>query len=193
MSNKEEDKLLNHNFDGIEEFDNPLPPWWVGLFIFTIVFAFVYVLYYHFTGFGPSQREEYLAEINQFKAAKMAKSGNKVDDFKEGETFAVMIDETQLASGSQIFKTNCSSCHGNEGQGGIGPNLTDNYWIHGGEYNQIVNTIVKGVAEKGMISWKPILSKKEILQVSSYLEKLKGTTPLNPKAPQGVEHKEVLN
>jgi len=163
MSNKEEDKLLNHNFDGIEEFDNPLPPWWVGLFIFTIVFAFVYVLYYHFTGFGPSQREEYLAEINQFKAAKMAKSGNKVDDFKEGETFAVMIDETQLASGSQIFKTNCSSCHGNEGQGGIGPNLTDNYWIHGGEYNQIVNTIVKGVAEKGMISWKPILSKKEIL------------------------------
>lgn len=189
MPNKVEDKLLNHNFDGIEEFDNPLPPWWVGLFFLTIVFAVVYVLYYHVSGFGPSQRDEYLAEINQFKASKIAKSGNKVDDFKEGETFVAIIDDSQLVSGGQIYKTNCSSCHGIEGQGGIGPNLTDNYWIHGGEYNNIVNTLVKGVAEKGMISWKPILSKKEILQVAIYVEKLKGTTPPNPKAPQGVEYK----
>lgn len=189
MSKKVEDKLLDHNFDGIQEFDNPLPPWWVGLFFLTIVYSVIYVIYFHVSGFGPSQRDEYLSEINTFKAQKLASSSaeSPEETFKEGETFVAMADETALAAGGQIYKTNCSSCHGAAGEGGIGPNLTDNYWLHGGTHNEIVNTIVKGVPEKGMISWKPILSKKEILQVASYLETLKGTTPPNPKAPQGVE------
>lgn len=189
MSKKVEDKLLDHDFDGIQEFDNPLPPWWVGLFFLTIVYSVVYVIYFHVSGFGPSQRDEYLSEINTFKAQKLATSSaaSPEETFKEGETYVAMADESALAAGGQIYKTNCSSCHGLAGEGGIGPNLADNFWLHGGSYNEIVNTIVKGVPEKGMISWKPILSKKEILQVASYLETLKGTTPPNPKAPQGVE------
>lgn len=188
MPKKVEDKLLDHNFDGIQEFDNPLPPWWVGLFYITIVFAVVYIIFYHVSGFGPSQRDEYLAEINTFKNEKIANSSAAPEEsFKEGETFTAMTDEVALSAGGQIYKTNCSSCHGAAGEGGIGPNMTDNFWIHGGTHNDIINTIVKGVPEKGMISWKPILSKSDILKVASYLETLKGTTPANPKAPQGVE------
>lgn len=188
MPKKVEDKLLDHNFDGIQEFDNPLPPWWVGLFYITIVYAVVYIIFYHVTGFGPSQRDEYLSEINTFKNQKIANSSASPEEsFKDGETFTAMTDEVALAAGGQIYKTNCSSCHGAAGEGGIGPNMTDNFWIHGGTHNDIINTIVKGVPEKGMISWKPILSKSDILKVASYLETLKGTTPANPKAPQGVE------
>ncbi|MFY8161202.1 MAG: cbb3-type cytochrome c oxidase N-terminal domain-containing protein [Candidatus Kapaibacteriota bacterium] len=188
MPKKVEDKLLDHDFDGIKEFDNPLPPWWVGLFYLTIIISIVYILYYHVSGFGPSQREEYLNEINSFKNEKLAKSsGAPEDSFKDGETFTAMTEETSIVAGSQIYKTNCSSCHGVAGEGGIGPNMTDKFWLHGGNYNDIINTIVKGVPEKGMISWKPILSKSDILKVASYLETLKGTAPPNPKAPQGVE------
>lgn len=189
MSNKVEDKLLDHDFDGIQEFDNPLPPWWVGLFILTIVYSVFYIFYYHISGYGPSQREEYLDEINKYKEAKIAKEANSSPEetFKEGETFVVMTDAASISEGDAIYKKNCSSCHGGVGEGGIGPNLTDKFWLHGGTHDQIIHTIVYGVPEKGMISWKPLLSKQEILKVASYIETLKGTNPANAKAPQGEE------
>ncbi len=189
---KIKDELLNHNYDGIQELDNDLPPWWLYLFYFTIAFGIVYLIYYHVLGLGDLQVAQYEKEM---KAAQMKYASLTTPAAQQTETQAQpeaaqtemqpLTDEASLAQGKEIFKANCIPCHGEFGQGVIGPNLTDDYWLHGGHFPEIVNTITNGVPAKGMVPWGPILGKDKITKVASYVMSLHGTNPPNPKAPEG--------
>lgn len=181
---KVEDKILDHNYDGIQEYDNPLPRWWVYLFIITLIWGVVYMLYYHVAFIGPNQHEEYLAEFKQTGAEAEALA-LKMKKMWENVKFIALTDQKDIDEGKSIFQKNCVSCHGAAGEGGIGPNLTDKYWIHGGGIENVMKIVINGVPEKGMISWKPMLTPEQIQKVSSFVLTLQGTNPQNAKAPQG--------
>lgn len=188
---REKDVLLDHNYDGIKELDNSLPPWWVYMFYLTIFFAAVYLLHYHVLGTGKLSAAEYQTEMENARIAKiaheqaLAAKGMGFDMAK----LAPLTDAASLESGKNIFVTNCASCHGNKGEGGVGPNLTDKFWIHGGDFKSVFNTINNGVLDKGMIAWKAMLKPQKIQEVASYIKTLQGTNPPNAKSPQGTEYK----
>ncbi|GAA4445214.1 hypothetical protein GCM10023188_48080 [Pontibacter saemangeumensis] len=171
----------HHDFDGIQEYDNDLPPWWKTMFYVTIVFSVAYMLHYHVFRTGALQTEEYETEMEQaaLLAALTPDDPNAVTDFE------VLTDDAALASGKSIFDTNCAACHGQEGQGTVGPNLTDEYWLHGDDINEIFKTVKYGVPAKGMVPWQGKLTKEQMLEVSSYILSLQGTNPANAKEPQG--------
>ena len=180
---KENDIMLDHDYDGIKELDNSLPPWWKYGFYLTIVISIVYMYYYHMGGNGPSSLQEYAAEVEkgeEEKAAYLAKSANNVD-----ENTVVLLDASGIAAGEQIFQTSCAACHAKDGGGGVGPNLTDSYWLHGGSLQDIFKSIKYGWPDKGMKSWKDDFSPKQIAEVSSYVQSLKGKQPVAPKEKQG--------
>jgi len=181
---KEKDILFEHEYDGIRELDNSLPPWWVYMFYITIVFAVVYMTYYHFTDAGLSQEEQYAQEMQEAEEAvkaHLALQGSNID-----ETSVQMVaNENELALGKTMYETNCAACHGMMGEGGVGPNLTDEYWIHGGSIQDVFKTIKYGVPEKGMIAWQAQLRPKDMQRVSSYIMTMQGTSPPNAKEPQG--------
>lgn len=184
---EEESILLDHNYDGIQELDNHLPPWWKYLFYLTIVFGVVYLLDYHVFQISPLSDEEYQIEVAEAEAAAEARQAAlaTTEGAFDESNIEFSDDPTHLSSGQQIFVRQCASCHQEDGGGGIGPNLTDEFWLHGGSMTDIYNTVKVGVPEKGMISWEPLLSPAQIRDVSSYIMTLVGTTPANPKAPQG--------
>lgn len=184
---EEEDILLEHNYDGIRELDNHLPPWWTYLFYLTIAFSIVYMLVYHVFESRPSSSEEYNIEI---LAAEVAAQARQAGLIAEGGGFDESVleftdDPAIIASGEGIFNMQCVACHRQDGGGSIGPNLTDEYWLHGGSINDIYNLIKVGVPDKGMISWEPVLSPEQIRDVSMYIRTLGGTNPENPREPQG--------
>ncbi|MFQ6609249.1 MAG: cbb3-type cytochrome c oxidase N-terminal domain-containing protein [Fidelibacterota bacterium] len=246
------DNLLDHNYDGIRELDNDLPPWWLNLFYITIIWGVGYFLYFHVFNFGDSSAIEYQKEMNPGmvidkgsslfqgynspwadetieltpKLRKQlenyigpnvpfslliaeAKRKASVEDLailnasfsgeefdfsatqipealkEEVKTYNPLEDDTSIAQGKEIWLKNCTSCHGVFGEGGIGPNMTDQYWMHGGSFNNIMNTIIHGVPTKGMIAWSSTLRPDDILKVGSYILTIQGTNPPNPKAPQG--------
>lgn len=181
---QEKELLIMHDYDEIQELDNPIPAWFNWLFYGSVVFAVVYMLNYHVFKLGKLQDEEYVIEMKQADVAKeayLAKSGNAIDENN------VKIDKSAavLDAGKAVYTQNCVACHGQNGEGIVGPNLTDDYWLHGGKIANVFKTIKYGVPEKGMISWEKQLSPKQISDVSNYIESLKGTNPANPKAPQG--------
>lgn len=181
---EEKELLIMHDYDDIQELDNPIPAWFNWLFYGSIVFAFVYMLNYHVFNLGKLQDEEYAIEMKQAEVAKeeyLAKSGNAIDEN------SVKLDKSAavLDAGKALFAQNCVACHGQNGEGVVGPNLTDEYWLHGGSVKDVFKVIKYGVPEKGMIAWEKQLSAKQISDVSNYIESLKGTNPANPKAPQG--------
>ena len=182
---KEEDILMHHEYDGIRELDNVLPPWWLWLFYGTIIWSVVYIFNVHISGTWLHQADEYEQEMAQAKAeveAYLAKSAAAVDE----NTVVAMTDASALAAGKNTYQTYCKACHGENGEGNaVGPNLTDAYWLHGGGIKDVFTTIKYGVQEKGMQSWKKDLKPVEIQQVSSYILSLQGTNPANAKAPQG--------
>lgn len=183
---EEKDIMMDHQFDGISELDNPTPAWFMWLFYSTIAFAFVYLMYYHVLDYGMMQEEEYAVEMTAAKADRevfLASSANNIDE----ATVKVNQDPATLEAGKSLYATNCVACHGDKGQGTVGPNLTDPYWIHGGTIGSIFKTIEYGVPEKGMISWEKTLSPKQMSDVSNYIISLKGSNPANGKAPQGVK------
>ncbi|WP_242920185.1 c-type cytochrome [Pontibacter liquoris] len=171
----------NHDFDGIQEYDNDLPPWWKTMFYVSIVFAIGYMLYYHVFHTGALQEEEYAQEMQQAAlfSAKANNDPNAKTDYK------VLTDATALENGKKTFIQNCAACHGQEAQGGVGPNLTDEYWLHGGDVNEVFHTVKFGVPAKGMVAWQGKLGKDQILEVSSYILSLQGSNPANAKEPQG--------
>lgn len=184
---REKDVLLDHDYDGIKELDNSLPPWWVYMFYVTIFFSVVYLLHYHVLGTGPSQAAEYNNEVEEARIAQIAHQ--KALEAK-GQGFdlsklAPLTDGGSIASGKSIYAANCASCHGAAGEGGVGPNLTDSYWIHGGDFASIYNTISNGVVAKGMIAWKTMLKPQKMQEVASYIETLQGTNPPNAKQQEG--------
>jgi cytochrome c oxidase cbb3-type subunit III len=181
---REQDVLFDHEYDGIRELDNSLPPWWVALFYITIAFAVVYMSYYHFFGSGPSSKEQYEREVERAEEAVAlfrAQQGEQINE----ENVTALADEAALAVGKAIYDANCVACHGTGGEGTVGPNLTDPYWVHGGGIKNVFKVITYGVPEKGMISWKTQLRASEIQKVASYILTLQGTNPPNPKAPEG--------
>ena len=181
---KEADILLDHDYDGIKELDNALPPWWKYGFYFTIVVAIIYVFNFHFGGTGKNPEQEYAAEMIEGKQQEeiyKAKTKNLVD-----ENNVVMSDAAGIDAGKTIFLQTCVACHGTKGEGLIGPNLTDEYWIHGNTLNNIYSTIKIGYPEKGMQSWQSMFSPIQIKHLASFVKSLKGTNPPNPKAPQGI-------
>lgn len=181
---REGEIMFSHSYDGIRELDNRLPPWWVNMFFITIVFAFGYMYYYHFGGSGPSSAEEYKTEMEVAKKKIALALAGKADAVDENSVTA-LTDAGALGEGELIFKNTCAACHGQHGEGMVGPNLTDEYWLHGGGIKNVFHTIKYGVPEKGMISWQSQLKPSDIQKVASYILTLKGTNPANPKAPQG--------
>jgi cytochrome c oxidase cbb3-type subunit 3 len=187
---QEEDILMHHEYDGIRELDNVLPPWWLWLFYGTIAWSVVYVFNVHISGTWLHQADEYEQEMAQAKVdveAYLAKAAASVDE----NSVTAMTDAGSLAAGKTTFVTYCKACHGENGEGNaVGPNLTDAYWLHGGGIRNVFTTIKYGVVEKGMQSWKKDLKPAEMQQVASYILSLQGTSPANAKAPQGELWKE---
>ena len=184
---KEEDKIINGNYDGIQEYDNDLPRWWIWLFYLTIFFAAVYPIWYHIYP-GETTQVKLAADMNELRekqnaAAKALAATSTIRD--EGQLIKLSQDSEHVAQGKVVFAARCAVCHGPEAQGVIGPNLTDNYWIHGAKLEQLRTVIENGVLDKGMLAWKGILSAEEIDNVIAFIHTLQGTTPANPKAPQG--------
>ena len=180
---KEADMLLDHDYDGIKELDNALPPWWKYGFYITILVAILYLLKFEVWHSGPNQTEEYISEMISAKAqvdAYLANAKNNVD-----EKSVKMSDDAGIAAGQISFTKTCVACHGGKGQGGVGPNLTDDYWIHGGKIDEIFKTIKYGYPDKGMQSWQTTFSPIQMQELASYIKSLKGTNPPNAKAPQG--------
>lgn len=183
MNNENENDplLLDHDADGIRELDNQLPRWWVWLFNLTIFFAGAYLLYYHVFDYGALQAEEWRLEM---KAGDEIKQATLERFEKEMMTMAPSTDAAVLKDGEQVFKVYCLACHREDGGGVVGPNLTDDYWIHGGEFQDNLRIISNGVPEKGMLTWKNQLNPKQIYAVASHIYTLRGTNPPNPKAPE---------
>ena len=180
----EQSILLDHDFDGIKELNNKIPPWYNVIFIGTIVFAIIYGFRYHWSFDGDYQVYEYnqeMAEANAAKKELAKKSGGIIDE----NTAKILTDDASLSEGKDVFIKNCAACHANDGGGLVGPNLTDKYWIHGNKITDLFKTIKYGVAAKGMPTWQKQLSPKQIEEVASYILTLQGTTPANPKAAEG--------
>jgi cytochrome c oxidase cbb3-type subunit III len=183
---EEKDILLDHNYDGIKELDNHLPPWWKWLLYGSIVWAAIYMFVYHVSGTFPLMAEEYQVEVMDAEAQKAKLLATNPPLAIDESTLVYEKDEAIIQSGKRVYVTNCASCHLAEGQGSIGPNLTDEYWLHGGSVKDVYNVIRDGVQEKGMIPWGPVLSPEQIRDVTFYIMSIRGTNPPNPKAPQGV-------
>lgn len=181
---KEETILLDHEYDGIKELDNNLPPWWKNLFYLTIIFAVGYMLYYHVFD-GPTQEMEYDREVAAANIA-IAEYKKNNPDLIDASTVEMLTDASDINAGKSIYDTNCAVCHRPDGGGGIGPNLTDEYWILGGDIASVYNVVSEGGrAGKGMVAWKGELNPLEIAQVSSYILMLQGTDPADAKGPEG--------
>jgi cytochrome c oxidase cbb3-type subunit 3 len=187
---KQEDEQqieMRHDYDGIRELDNVLPPWWLWLFYGTIIWGVVYVLNVHVFNIWPDSRGQYQAEMAQAKAdveAYLATQTNTVDE----NTVTFADDPAMLAQGRSLFNANCTACHGADAAGteqSVGPNLTDAYWLHGGGVKNVFHTIKYGVPEKGMIAWKAQLQPAEIKALACYILSVEGTGPATQKAPQG--------
>ena len=181
---KEGEIILDHDYDGIRELDNDLPPWWRYGFYASIVFAFVYMIRFHvFNGENQYQELEATLELAKVELEDYRKNAKDLVDF---ESVVVLTDPADLSNGKIIYEANCVACHMPDGGGGIGPNLTDDRWILGGGIKNIFHTISEGGRSgKGMIAWKQILKPVEMAQVSSYLMTFEGTTPANPKDAEG--------
>lgn len=182
---KEADVLLDHDYDGIRELDNALPPWWKYGFYITIFVGVIYLLNFHVFGIGKNPTEEYAAEMEKARIAKEAYDAQNKDKIDENNV--PMSNAVGIAAGKEIFESPgmCSSCHGKMAEGGAGPNLTDDYWIHKGSLNDIYQSIKHGYPDKGMQSWEKTFTPKQISQLASYIKSLRGSNPPNAQPPKG--------
>lgn len=179
----EKDKLMDHEYDGIRELDNHMPLWWVWLFYFTIGWGFLYLLYYQITGVGPDQHEQYALEM----AAAEKLYGSPDDESITQVSWVFEEDEASLSRGKEVYlSTNnlCFTCHGNAGEGIVGPNLTDELWIHGCSAQDLAKNIADGFMEKGMMPYgsNTRISDEDMTDLISYIASIQGTSPANPKA-----------
>lgn len=181
---EEHEIILDHNYDGIKELDNNLPPWWIYGFYASIVFAAIYLVRFHVFN-GENQFDELESDLAQAKIdiEEYKKNAKDLVDFN---TVEVLTDAADLKAGQKLFETNCVACHKADGGGGIGPNLTDKHWVLGGGIKNVFKTISEGGRDgKGMIAWKQSLKPAEIAQVATYVLQFQGTTPAEPKAAEG--------
>jgi len=186
---KELDIDLGHDYDGIRELDNSMPPWWVWMFYATIAYAGVYMYWYHFSDNGTGMINEYAIEMEEGDRIKQAFLAKMADAINEKDVVALSAP-SDIKEGEGIFVKNCAACHQASGAGSVGPNLTDEYWIHGGGVKNIFKTIKYGVPEKGMIAWAAQLRPSDMQKVSSYILTLAGTNPEGAKEAEGIIYKE---
>ena len=189
---REHEVMTDHEYDGIIELDNSLPPWWKALFAACIVFAIAYMGIFHVFGLGELQAEEYETEMAVAKARIDAYIESKGGALNETNV-TYLDDEASITLGKSIYDGNCAACHGAELQGTVGPNLTDAYWLHGGSVGDIFKVIRDGVPAKGMIAWKGQLSPAQIQQVTSYIISKEGSDPANAKEPEGDLHERNIS
>ncbi|NJK89061.1 MAG: c-type cytochrome [Myxococcales bacterium] len=181
---KPTDELLNHEYDGIREFDNPIPAWWNWLFIATVVFSAFYFYHYHL-GSGQGVVATYLAEMEQYEKAAEEEARIAAATLSEDVLAAVMSDSTAVAEGKATFEAKCAACHGPGAEGLIGPNLTDDHWIIGdGSLLAIHKVVSEGVAAKGMPSWSKLMTPDELNKVVGFVGTLRNTN-VPGKAPEG--------
>ncbi|WP_420318562.1 cbb3-type cytochrome c oxidase N-terminal domain-containing protein [Ekhidna sp.] len=181
---KEHEVATSHEYDGIRELDNRLPPWWLYGFYISILFGVVYLINYEVLGTGQSQDEEFQTEMMQAEEdvkTYLASLGDLIDE----SNVTLATETADINAGKAIYDANCSVCHAADGGGGVGPNFTDKYWIHGGDMPSIFKTIKYGVPSKGMIAWEAQLSPKKMQQVASYIYMMEGNVAADPKEPQG--------
>ncbi|TMI66023.1 MAG: c-type cytochrome [Bacteroidetes bacterium] len=184
---KEADVLLDHDYDGIKELDNALPPWWKWGFYITLVLGVWYLLRFHVWETGPTPLQEYEKEM--MVAAAQMEDFRKNNKESVDEKTVTMADVKGIAEGKIMFTKNCTPCHGGSGEGNmVGPNLTDKFWLHGGSLNNVFRTITLGVPEKGMQAWGKNFASADIKNLASYVLSLQGSNPANGKAPQGTEY-----
>jgi cytochrome c oxidase cbb3-type subunit 3 len=183
----ETDELKDHAYDGIQEYDNPLPAWWLTTFFITIIFGFLYWIHYEFGG-GTGQYEELKADLAHYESLKQKGESQEPSSEGEEDLMKLVAATETVAEGKAIYtgKGTCASCHGPELGGLIGPNLTDDHWLNGkGSFTDIMKVVSKGVLEKGMPNWEAMLSRKEIKAVTAFILSRKGSNPVNAKPPQG--------
>lgn len=186
-SRGEPDQLVpNHEYDGIREYDNNPPAWFNWLFWLSIFWGILYFSYYHVFDLGMLQEEEYALEMELAEATYATLETERKIDLEKVEPY---VEADKIALGQEVYIANCAACHGPEAGGGTGPNLTDEYWIHGGSFPAITGTIIYGVPEKGMLAWEERLKSKEILAVASYIESVRNTNVEGGKEPQGELYK----
>lgn len=181
---EEEDLLIDHEYDGIKELDNPVPIWFNAMFYASVAFGVVYLLVYHVFGWGLNQDEEYVREMAKAEKERqewLAQAANNIDE----SNVEVDLRPEVISAGMALYTLNCAVCHGASGEGGIGPNMADDYWIHGGEIEDIFSVVKYGVLDKGMVPWEQSMTPGQIAEVSNYILSLRGTNPPNPKEPQG--------
>jgi cytochrome c oxidase cbb3-type subunit 3 len=181
--------MAGHKYDGIQEYDNPMPGWWTGIFLITVLFVPVYMLGISTFGFVDDYEEDLsqaTARLTAVQEAYAAANPTEVST-DAASLIAMAADPGALAAGAEVYKVagTCAICHGQEGEGGIGPNLADNAWIHGGSPEDIYKVVNEGVLTAGMPAWGEVLTQEQIVQASAYVISLQGTTPANPKEPQG--------
>ncbi len=185
----EEEVDLSHDYDGISELNNKLPPWWTVAFGLTILFSIAYLYRYHVAESAPLQIEELQIAIKAAeleKTAYLAKNASNVD-----ENSVTMLDAAAIAGGKVLFTANCTPCHGAAGEGNaVGPNLTDEYWLHGGNLGDIFKTIKYGWPDKGMRAWKDDFSPIQVAQLTSFIKSIQGSKPVNGREPQGERYEE---
>ncbi|MGB1042968.1 MAG: cbb3-type cytochrome c oxidase N-terminal domain-containing protein [Tenacibaculum sp.] len=187
---EEEEIILDHNYDGIKELDNNLPPWWVYMFYATMIFAVVYLVKYEVLD-APNQEMEYAQAVAKAKQELAAFRATSTEAVIDAETVTILTSESDLNRGKAVYNLNCAACHIADGGGGIGPNLTDEYWILGGGIKNVFTTITNGGRDgKGMVAWGKTLKPKDIQKVASYIMTMQGTTPAKPKPAQGELYKE---
>lgn len=180
---EEQKLLLDHDFDGIKELNNKIPPWFMTIFYATIIWAIIYMVNFHVIGSGNVQEEEYeeAVRIASLEMEILNRSGVLINE----ETVTFADDAASLSNGKDIFIKSCAACHGQGGEGLVGPNLTDDYWVHGNTIKDLFKVVKYGVPQKGMISWQGQLDPTQMQEVSSYILTLRGTDPPNQKAPEG--------
>jgi cytochrome c oxidase cbb3-type subunit III len=184
--NKDQDPLLmDHEYDGIREYDNPMPRWWLYIFWGTIIYAVLYLMNVPGIGIGHGRIANYEREVAQAKA-RYGEAGGGMGSVGEDDIMAILADPNRLAAGKAQFVNTCTPCHKADGGGNIGPNLTDAYWIHGNRPTEILKTVSEGVLEKGMPAWSTVMKPDEIAAVVAYVISLRGTNPPDAKGPQGV-------
>jgi cytochrome c oxidase cbb3-type subunit 3 len=195
---QERDQLLEHHQDndGIREYDNPLPNWFLYLFLGSIVFAFLYAAYWSGHGWATaraagvgqglsSSGTTYLAAV---RTAEAAAGPGRAEPTGE-ELLAQLKAPASISKGEEVYRTQCVACHGDQGQGVVGPNLTDAFWIHGGAPEAVLRSVAGGYPDKGMPGWKTVLGPEKVRLATAYVLSLRGRKVANPKAPQGVEER----
>lgn len=182
---KEEKEIeLEHEYDGIKELDNVLPPWWVYLFYSTVIFGVIYLGKYHLFG-GENQYQELDKEL-AIAQKEIEEYKKTAPDLLTADQVVLVTEPADIAAGKALFDSNCVACHRADGGGGIGPNLTDEYWILGGDVKDIFNTIMEGGRDgKGMVAWKQQIKPTDIQKIASFILTLQGTNPADAKAPEG--------